>query len=94
MFEKAGKPTFAAIVPGWNFIVILEITGRPWKQVFRLLIPFYNFYFFFRLLVELSKAFGKRGTGYYLLSIFLSPLYFPYLGFSPEVKYEGIDYKP
>jgi hypothetical protein len=29
MFEKAGKPGWAAIIPIYNFIVILEICGRP-----------------------------------------------------------------
>ena len=29
LYEKAGQPGIAAIVPIWNFIVFLRIVGRP-----------------------------------------------------------------
>ena len=30
IFTKAGKPGWAAIVPIYNYIILLEIIGRPW----------------------------------------------------------------
>ena len=34
LFQKAGKPAWAAIVPVYNIIVLLEIIGYKWYYVF------------------------------------------------------------
>src|SRR6185295_16881186 len=39
IFEKAGKPGWAGIVPIYNAIVLLEIVGRPLWWVVLLLLP-------------------------------------------------------
>jgi hypothetical protein len=89
MFEKAGKPGWAAIIPIYNIIVMHEIVGREaWKIIFYF-IPLVNLYFFITLYVSLCKSYGKRGIGSYLLMIFFGYFYIPYLGFSSEVRYVG-----
>jgi len=30
IFEKAGKPGWACIVPIYNMIILFEIVGKPW----------------------------------------------------------------
>ncbi len=42
IFEKAGKPGWAAIVPIYNIIVLCEIVGRPAWWVVLFLIPCVN----------------------------------------------------
>ena len=43
MFEKAGKPGWASIVPVYNVVVLLDIIGYKWYYIFLFLlggIPF------------------------------------------------------
>jgi len=30
IFEKAGKPGWASLIPIYNTIILLEIVGKPW----------------------------------------------------------------
>lgn len=87
IFTKAGKPGWAAIVPFYNLIVLLEIVGRPLWWIVMFLIPFVNIVFAFLLVIDLAKSFGK-GIGYAMGLIFLSPIFYPMLGFG-SARYHG-----
>ena len=80
MFQKAGKPGWAAIVPIYNFIVLLEIVGKPLWWIILLFIPFVNFVIIIILYIELAKSFGK-GVGYAFGLLLLPFVFFPMLGF-------------
>ncbi|MBC7418569.1 MAG: hypothetical protein H7325_10475 [Pedobacter sp.] len=86
-FEKAGKPGWAAIIPIYNLIVLLEIIGKPMIWLLWLLIPCVNFIFGIWAINLLSKSFGKS-VGFTLGLIFLSFIFFPILGFG-DAKYLG-----
>lgn len=75
IFEKAGKPGWASLIPIYNIIVLHEIVGRELVKILFLLIPFANIYFFVTLYISLAKSFGKRETGEYILTIFFAPFY-------------------
>jgi len=87
IFVKAGKPGWAAIVPIYNIIVLLEIVGRPVWWIVLALIPFVNFVFIFIIAIDLAKSFGK-GTGFALGLIFVAPVFYPILGFG-SARYQG-----
>lgn len=87
IFEKAGKPGWAAIIPIYNLIVLMQITGKPEWHVILMLIPCVNIFFFFGVCSSLARSFGKD-TGYALGLFFLSGIFFPLLGFS-EARYHG-----
>ena len=74
-FEKAGKPGWAAIVPFYNLIVMLEIAGKPIWWIILFLIPFVNIIFSIILYIDLAKNFGK-GLGFALGLILLSFIFF------------------
>ena len=57
-FEKAGKPGWAAIVPIYNVIVMLEIVGKPLWWIVLFLIPLVNLVA--AILVGIAMA-GKLG---------------------------------
>ena len=59
VYSKAGKPGWAAIVPIYNLIVLLEIIGRPLWWIFLFLIPLANVVFSFIVHIDLAKSFGK-----------------------------------
>jgi hypothetical protein len=80
IFTKAGKPGWAAIVPIYNIIVLLEVVGRPVWWIVLLLVPFVNIVIGFMLSFDLAKSFGK-GAGYALGLIVLPYLFYPMLAF-------------
>ncbi len=80
VYVKAGKPGWAAIVPIYNYIVLLEIVKKPLWWIILLFIPFVNFIVAILVYNELSKAFGK-GTGFAVGLIFLPFIFIPLLGF-------------
>ena len=87
VFTKAGKPGWAAIVPIYNIIVLLEIVGRPLWWFILLLIPFVNFIVAIIVSIDLAKSFGK-GTGFGLGLAFLGIIFYPLLGFG-DATYRG-----
>lgn len=87
IFTKAGKPGWAAIIPIYNLIVLLEIVGKPVWWIILLLIPFVNFFVMIYLAHLLSKAFGKDIVMTILL-IILPFVGYPMLAFG-DAKYVG-----
>jgi hypothetical protein len=82
VFAKAGKPGWAAIVPIYNYIVMLEIVGRPIWWIVLFLIPFVNFVVFIIIALDMAKSYG-RSTGFGLGLIFLPFIFYLILGFGP-----------
>lgn len=87
IFTKAGKPGWAAIIPIYNLIVLLEIVGKPAWWVILVLIPFVNFFVLIYLAHLLSKSFGKDIV-MTLLLIFLPFIGYPVLAFG-DATYGG-----
>lgn len=87
MFEKAGKPGWAAIIPVYNFIILLEIVGKPLWWIIGILIPCVNFVVIIWVLNLLMKSFGKDSI-YTVLAIFFSFIIFPMIGFGSD-RYIG-----
>ncbi len=74
LFEKAGYPGWAAIIPIYNVIVMLQISGKPvWWFIFYL-IPVANIIAHLLVSLELAKKFGK-GTGF-AIGLWLLPFIF------------------
>ena len=87
MFAKAGKPGWAAIIPIYNAIVLLEICGRPIWWILLLLIPCVNIVIAIIVWIDVAKSFGKSeifGIGL----AFLGFIFIPILGFG-SAQYVG-----
>jgi hypothetical protein len=84
IFTKAGKPGWAAIVPIYSAIVLLQVVGKPWWWILLILIPCVNFILIIIGVIWisnlLSKSFGQ-GIGFTLGLIFLGFIFYPLLGF-------------
>ena len=87
IFTKAGKPGWAAIIPIYNFIVLLEIVGKPIWWILLLIIPFVNFIILIIITHRLSISFGQ-GVGTTILLIILPFIGYPMLGFG-SASYSG-----
>jgi hypothetical protein len=86
-FAKAGKPGWAAIVPFYNVIVLLEIAGRPLWWIILWLIPCVNIVILFIVAIDVAKSFGKDAA--YGIGLALLPfIFYPLLGFG-DARYLG-----
>jgi signal peptidase I len=89
VFEKAGKPGWQALVPGYNFVVLAEIVGRKKAHATWMLFPIVNIFIYAALAIDLVRSFGKHGFWHAAAAVVFSPIMFLYLGLKPEEKYEG-----
>ncbi|MBR9975073.1 MAG: signal peptidase I [Bacteroidetes bacterium] len=87
VFEKAGQPGWAAIVPIYNIVILLQIVGRPTWWVILMLIPCVNIIIALLVYLDLARVFGKGagfGVGLFLLGI----IFLPILAFG-DAEYTG-----
>ena len=87
VFEKAGKPGWAAIIPIYNLIILIEIVGKPMIWILWLIIPCVNIVFLVWLYNLVSKSFGKS-EGFTVGLVIFPYIFWPILGFG-DAKYLG-----
>ena len=80
VFVKAGQPGWAAVVPVYNFVVLLKIVGKPLWWIALFFVPLANFVVMILVAIELAKNFGKS-TGFGIGLAFLGFIFYPILGF-------------
>lgn len=80
VYEKAGKPGWAAIVPIYNIIVLLEIVGKPMWWVILFFIPIVNLIVSILVYIELAKRFGQ-GIGFAIGLLLLPVIFMAILAF-------------
>jgi len=84
VFEKAGKPGWAAIIPIYNVIVLLEIVGKPVWWFLLIIFPCTTFIFLIWTYNLLSKSFGKS-EGFTVGLVLLNPIFMCILAFGDAV---------
>lgn len=89
VFKKANRSGVAAIVPIYNFIVMLEIVNMPIWYLLLLLVPVLNIIIYFRVMFKIAKSFRKTTTFAVLTALFPT-IFIPILGFSNS-EYIGIN---
>jgi hypothetical protein len=87
IFEKAGKPGWAALIPIYNIIVFLDIIGRPVWWIILLFIPIVNVIVGFIVALDLSRSFG-HDLAFALGLFFLGFIFYPILAFGGDT-YRG-----
>lgn len=87
VFEKAGQPGWAALVPILNIIALHEIAGVPKWLVLGWFIPFAGLLVAIPVYIGLARNFGQSvlfGLGLF----FFGFIFFPLLAFG-DYEYEG-----
>jgi hypothetical protein len=87
VFEKAGHPGWAAIIPIFNLYIVCKIAGRPGWWILLFMIPLVSFVIAIILGIDVAKAFGK-GAGFGIGLTFLGVIFYPILAFS-DATYQG-----
>jgi len=80
VFTKAGQPGWACLVPIYNILVLLKITGKPAWWVILFFVPIANLVIAIIVAIALAEKFGK-GAGYGIGLAFLPVVFYPMLGF-------------
>ena len=93
IFEKAGKPGWAALIPIFNTLTQLEIVQRPLWWVFLMFVPGVNLIITVIIIFDLAKVFGKD-NGFAFGLLFLAPIFVPILAlgnavYTPRISVEG-----
>ncbi len=89
VFDKAGQPGWACLIPIYNLYIFTVIAGREWWWMLLCIIPYIGFIFAIILTVDIAKSFGKS-VPYGLGLAFLGFIFWPMLGFS-DARYIGPD---
>lgn len=89
LFAKANQPIAAAFVPIWDMIITLKIVGRPVSHLAYFLVPVYNIYFGFKLLIEVAQTFGKYTLVDYILVCVFNVFYILNLALAYNEEYLG-----
>jgi hypothetical protein len=83
VFVKAGKPGWAAIVPIYNLIILIEIAKRPIWFIVLFLVPVLNILAAIIIGLEIAKRFGKS-QGFGIGLALLPMIFYPILGFGKD----------
>jgi hypothetical protein len=71
VFDKAGRPGWAAYVPLYNLFVLLKVVGRPGWWLVLYFIPVVDIVIAIIVWLDLAKSF-RRGVGFAVGLIFLN----------------------
>jgi hypothetical protein len=79
VYEKAGQPGWAALIPFYNVYILLKIAGRPGWWLLFLFVPLANMVVAFIVAIDVAKAFGK-GAAFGCGLAVLAFIFYPILG--------------
>lgn len=89
LFKKANRSGIAAIIPIYNFMVMLEIINKPKWQIILLFVPFVNIIVSVQVMYQLAKSF-RKSTAFSILTAFFPFIFIPIIAFS-DSEYIGIN---
>jgi len=87
VFEKAGEPGWACIVPFYNYFVMAKMAEKPMWWGALCLIPYANLVFIIWIWNRIVKRFGKN-EGFTVGVILLGFIFIPILAFS-DAQYKS-----
>lgn len=95
LFEKAGKPGWASLIPVYNTVILFEIIGYKWYYIFLLAlgaVPVIGsialILFTISYSIKLAKSFGQT-IGFGIGLALVNPVFTAILAFSKDINYIG-----
>ena len=89
LFDKAGVPSWKALVPGLKEVEWCKLVGRNTWYALWLLFPVVNIFIFAGLAIDLSRSFGKHTFWDAFMAVVYAPIPYFLIGRNPAAKYEG-----
>jgi hypothetical protein len=87
IFLKAGEEGWKAVIPIYNYYVLLKVVGRPGWWLLLYLVPIVNFVIYIIVMNDLSKSFG-HGAGFTVGLVLLNWIFLMILAFGSSA-YRG-----
>jgi hypothetical protein len=87
IFTKAGEEGWKAVIPIYNYYVLLKVVGRPGWWLVLYLVPIVNFVIYIIVMNDLSKSFG-HGAGFTVGLVLLNWIFLLILAFGSST-YRG-----
>jgi len=88
VFEKAGQPGWAIIIPIFNAYIILKIVGRPGWWLLLMFIPVVNIVISLIIAMDMAKSFGQSAAFGIVLLFILCGIGYLILAFG-SARYVG-----
>jgi len=88
VFEKAGHPGWAILIPIYNAYIMLKIAGRPGWWLILYFIPLVNIVIMIIVAIDIAKAFGQSAVFGVVLLFLLCGIGYLVLGFG-NYSYQG-----
>jgi uncharacterized membrane protein YhaH (DUF805 family) len=88
MFQKAGHPGWACLIPIYNVYILLKVAGRPGWWLILFLIPLVNIVVNIIVAMDIAKAFGQSAAFGFFLNFLLCGIGYVILGFG-NYRYVG-----
>jgi len=89
IFRKASRPGWAAVIPIYNFYVLVKVSGKSGWLLFLLLVPIFGLIVEIIVMYSLAQRFGK-GIGFAAGLVLLGPIFLPILAFG-AAQYRPFD---
>jgi len=58
-FTKANQPGWAALIPFYNFYIVLQVGDNEWWWLIVLFVPIANTFAMYKIFAGVAKAFGQ-----------------------------------
>jgi len=84
LVEKAGIPAWKMLIPFYNLVLLVQLTGRSYWWYLWLIVPFINVFTFMLLLIELIKGYNRYSMIDQGLVALVPFIYLPWLSFQPQ----------
>ncbi len=91
MFKKAGMEGWKALVPFYNTWCMVQKMGLKKYWFFLQFIPIAGQFITIWICIKFVEHFGRFGFWHHAATVFIPLFYFPYLGYSKNERYAGVD---
>jgi signal peptidase I len=92
IFEKAKRPGWYALIPGWNLWIWIQLLNKPWWWILILLIPGVNFMLIMVMAYLTLRNFEVENP-FLLIAGVIAPFFvLPYIGFTSKYRYMSDDF--
>ena len=89
IFVKAGKPGWGAIIPFYNWYLLIKVAGRPGWWLILCFIPLVQVVIYIIVCIDVAKNF-EHGAGFGILLMLFPYIMFLVLGFGSS-QYRPVD---
>lgn len=94
LFRKAGEAWWKALIPFYNYYILVRLVGKPISWFVGMCVPILSSVLWLILATDLTRRFGREGFWDGVAAMVIPFLYFPWLGLQENVRYHQAEELP